>query len=649
MNSTRQLHPMKLYDPIQIHLLSRRALLLLLPLLFIFFFPLEGISFQDKQDNENSPEPDTLRAELDEVTIIQNRLSIPFSEASRSVSILEATQLTNTPGQSIAQKLTYASGVDLRQRGVAGIQADLAIRGGTFEQTLVLLNGIKLSDPQTGHHSLNLPLNLNNADRVQVLKGPGARIYGQNAFTGAVNIISRPPEEPKISLNTYGGQHETFGGNLSLSLPAGENYRQTLSISHDRSDGYRYNTDYERTNLFYQSRLEALGGTFSLLGGYTDRAFGANGFYASPTYEDQWESIQTGLVSIGYKWRGEQLTIEPKVYWRRNEDTYRLVRSDPSIYENNHLTDVLSGEIHSTYRSKYGKTGLGLEYRYEYIDSNNLGEHDRGNIGLFLEHRFRLGEKVILTPGVFVNHYSDFGWSAFPGIDALYNITPKIKWTASVGRTYRVPTYTDLFYNGPTNIGNPNLEPEEALTYETGLRYVSGGLMAQANVYLRDSEQLIDWVRDTRQDKWQPRNFYDVNTSGLELLVEMIPANSALLGDAFNFIRRFSVSYNYIDATLNTDLGVNSRYALEHLRHQVQAGIQHAIYAKLEHQLNIKFADRETLDPYTVVDSRLSWRAANWSLYVEATNLLDADFTETNLVPMPGRWIKGGLSYDFAF
>ncbi len=133
---------------------------------------------------------DTTAQNLDEVIIQENRIQIPFSKQSRNISLVDRNQIETSPARSLPEVLSFVPGVDIRQRGVSGVQADIGIRGGSFEQTLMLLNGIKLSDPQTGHHMMNIPVPLVNIDRVEVLKGPASRIFGQNAFTGAVNVIT---------------------------------------------------------------------------------------------------------------------------------------------------------------------------------------------------------------------------------------------------------------------------------------------------------------------------------------------------------------------------------------------------------------------------------------------------------------------------
>jgi len=169
---------------------------------------------------------DTTTQKLEEVLIQENRIQLPFSKQNRSIVLLDRRQLEVSPAKSLNEVLSFVPGVDVRQRGVAGVQADVGIRGGSFEQTLLLLNGIKLSDPQTGHHLMNIPIPLVGIDRVEVLKGPASRIFGQNAFTGAINVITRLAEVPSLRLQSYGGSFGSAGLSVAGALPIG-NYRIT--------------------------------------------------------------------------------------------------------------------------------------------------------------------------------------------------------------------------------------------------------------------------------------------------------------------------------------------------------------------------------------------------------------------------------------
>jgi iron complex outermembrane receptor protein len=121
--------------------------------------------------------------DLAEIEVSAQRSPALYSQVARIVSVIERKEIESSPAQSVQDLLEYVAGVDVRQRGVEGVQADVSIRGGTFDQTLILLNGINITDPQTGHHNLNIPLSLSQIERIEILEGPAARVYGPNANT----------------------------------------------------------------------------------------------------------------------------------------------------------------------------------------------------------------------------------------------------------------------------------------------------------------------------------------------------------------------------------------------------------------------------------------------------------------------------------
>ncbi len=599
--------------------------------------------------------------ELSDVVISANRIQTPFSESARSISVITRQQIEQSPAQSVNELLSYVVGVDVRQRGPAGVQADVSLRGGTFEQTLVLINGVKVSDPQTGHHQMNLPVDMSAIERIEVLKGPAARIYGQNAFAGAINIVTKVPEEPTVNGGLYGGDFETFGGNIGWSLP-GERYGQMVTVAHDQSAGYRPNADYNITNAFYQSYLKAGSGQFNLMAGHTLRNFGAGGFYVPESQE--YEEVRTTLASVDYQGSTRRWTYQPRVYWRRNHDDYRFLRDSPKVYNNLHTTHTAGAELNTTYRNNAGLTGLGAEVRHERIDSNGirtlrdtagvitdtvtvsfLGQRHRTIVGFFAEHRFYLFDRLDVTPGVYVNWFSDYGWNYFPGIDASWDVGQGWRVFGNVGRSFRIPTYTDLYYEGPTNVGNSELEPEDAISYEIGTKYFRKNLRGQISYFQRDASQLIDWVRAAGAEEgtpWQPRNFYDVAVKGVEVSTQWNPNT--------DWISRVSLDYTYIDADLAAVEAVESRYAIQNLKHQLIFAIDHRIWQNFYHQLRVRYADRASqLDSYALVDSRILYQNQQYNVYVEATNLTDTEYTETGFVTMPGRWLRAGINVTFGY
>lgn len=582
--------------------------------------------------------------QLPDIVIKENRIALPFSETSRAITIITVKQIEQLPVQSVNELLLNLAGVDVRRRGPNGVQADIGIRGGTFDQTLVLINGVKMSDPQTGHHIMNLPLNLDNIERVEVLKGPGARIYGQNAFSGAINIVTKTPDTAFLKVSAQAGQNELGGIQFSAAFPQG-NLNQYVSFGKSFSSGYQYNTDYDITNIFYQNEVSNGNHQLGLMAGYTERRFGANGFYASPEFMDQYEEIQTSIAAINYEWTKDKWRINPRFYWRRNQDEYIFVRSNPSLYRNLHIGNTYGIEVHASHVNKLGKTGIGVETASVMLNSNNLGKRDRLQGSLFLEHRFQLMNNALdITPGFSVNHFSDFGTKVFPGIDLGFRINNQIKFFANTGYTYRVPTFTDLYYEDPANLGNPDLQPEEAFAYEAGVKYNQSGIQLQASYFFRRGFDLIDWTRAADSLQWQPSNINELDTRGLDFNAEAY--FPVLLGTS-SVLQRIGIGYTYIDTQLEDNEAVLSRYVLENLDHQLTAKLEYRIGKHFHHSIAYRYTSRVTMDDYSVVDTRLAFRRASYACFAEARNLFDEEYRETNLVVMPGRWISVGFEYTF--
>lgn len=584
---------------------------------------------------------------LDQVIIKDNRIQIPFSEHSRTINIISKEQIELSPAQSIPELLQYVAGIDIRQRGVHGVQADVSIRGGTFDQTLILVNGIKMSDPQTGHHNLNIPVDLESIERIEILKGPAARIYGQNAFSGAINIVTKIPEERYTSVRLTAGENSLGGLNASFALP-NSNFNQYFSFGRNFSDGYRHNTDYDITNYFYQSSFKYLNQEIDILGAFTEREFGANRFYGndSDAFADQYEEVQTSVVSMGYKNILGDFVFRPRLSWRRNQDEYVFARNNPSIYRNLHISNTVSLELNADYYSSIGATGIGLEFSQMNLRSNNLGNRDRQVATFFLEHRFNLANNTIdITPGLSASYYSDFGSRFFPGIDLGYAINKQFKLYANTGYTWRIPTFTDLFYEDAANLGNADLEPESALSYEAGLKYINSNMDVQVSWFMRDGSELIDWTKEDEDAKWQPQNFSNIMMSGIDFSANF--NLKKLLSQ--DILQRFRMSYTYIDAEQPVNDVEFSRYVLENLNQQLVVGLDYKIFGKLYHTINYRYLDRASLEDYNLVDFRLSWKTKNVTIFGQVDNLLDTEYRESNLVDMPGRWILGGLKFRFNY
>ncbi len=571
---------------------------------------------------------------LPEVNVTDNRLSIPVRESVHTVTIVTQEEIRALPVHSTAELLQYFAGVDIRRRGIHGVQADAGIRGSSFDQVLILIDGMPMNDPQTGHHNMNLPLDLSAIERIEVIKGPAARIYGPYAFAGAINIVTKDGQQARTSAVAEGGDYGMWHGGVTTTLGT----EGIANLDAQASNGYRYNTDYEVIKGFFSTRIRKDRTLWKLTGGAAFRRFGANGFYASPQFKDQYEETQTSLLAVQMATSKGSWTLSPRLFWRRNQDMYLFIRRKPEVYRNMHHSHRLGAELHAKYGRGKLTTGIGLTTGALLLESNNLGKRSRLTAGLFVEERIRLmDEKLELIPGINIHAISDLGIHIFPGIDIGWRLNDHTRLFANAGYTWRPPTYTDLYYSGPTNIGNPSLRPEWALNFEAGIRsdFPSGWQIA-VSVFERDGRDIIDWTRQTDTVKWQPTNLSRVDANGIETSIQWHPEGIP----AF-----VNVNYTYTDIAHHTETPVISRYALTHLQHQFNAAIHGKPTRNTSITLAYRLGQRAGSDPYQVWDAGFSWRTGRLEWFGRVSNIFNEQYTETNLVPMPGRWLTGGVRF----
>jgi len=639
--------------------------------LTILSIPEKGYSQQDTiQINKH--------LDIDEVIVNGERAPEVYSKVSRIVTLIPKNDLNHSPVQSLQDQLEYIPSVDLRLRGKYGVQADLSIRGGSFDQNLILLNGINISDPQTGHLALSLPIDIESVDHIEILEGPSSRIFGANAFSGAINFVTSNDSVNKISAHLMGGQHGLYKTSISGSLSS--NYLSNyFAISRSSSDGYIHNTDFNNLNLYYNASTILEKARLSFQAGLTSKSFGSNSFYGAQ-YKDQYEENTASLVSLNVT-TGEKLKLTSSVYWRRMDDHFVLIRTNPEVYQNFHLTDVLGQNLNVTYSSFIGNTTLGTEIRSETIHSNRLGEpvanpipvkgqdsiyytnfHSRTNFGIFVEHSYHQNRFDFSAGGLF-NLNTDQGINAdfYPGIDLSFAIFEHSKIYTSVNKSLRLPTFTDLYYQGPANIGNVNLKPEIAISYETGYKFSGYGITGNLSYFYRKGTNIIDWLWNSTDSKWHTQNLTQLNTYGFEVQSRM--DFSQLIDPNFR-IRTINAGYSFIDQT-KADKAVVSHYALDYLKDKLVFGMDHRILSNLYANWQITYQNRngtyleyientaqsteESYNPFWLVDGRVYWEKPNLTVYTEVSNIFNVQYADLGNVNQPGRWFRAGIKANLNF
>ena len=578
---------------------------------------------------------------LDTVVVASTRINLPFKENSRTIDIISSEDIKNSAANNVADLLQQVAGIDIRRRGTAGSQADLYIRGGSFDQTLMLIDGIKMDDAQTGHHTMNAALPIEVIERIEIIKGPAARIFGQNAFTGAINIVTKKQLKNTVSIKTETGSFGQLNGGITIGTDL-ENSTHIVHVDKMTSAGYRHNTDYDNSNYFVKSVFNKNKKAIEMIATFQERKFGANGFYARASATEQYEETQNSLIGFSTQYNTERLTIKPRVYWKRNQDVYVYLRNDPTVYRNLHITNKIGAEVNANYKSKAGITGFGVDMSKIYIRSNNLGDRNRFMTTLFLEHEFKVfNNRVDITPGVAVTYFSDFDFYAFPGVDIGYKINDQLKAYGNIGYTYRIPTYTDLFYNDPSTAGNPDLEVEEAFAQEIGIKYFSPKFSGSLAVYNRNAQNLIDYIRpNTTETIYTATNITEVNSKGFE-----VDASYHFKISTFN--QTLAVGYNFLEDDILDQNKELSRYSLNTLKHHFTTRLSTQLFKNVSQNIIYKHAERTTGDSYNVWDVSLAINLKQLEFTITASNIFDADYIEAGFVPMPPSNILFGLRYNF--
>lgn len=631
--------------------------------LFLLGFPLPALA---------QPDSTSMKVNLDTVWVFSPQRVSSYSELSRMVGVVKRSELRRMKATSLSEVLERSASIDIRQRGTHGVQADINFRGGSFDQTLVMLNDINISDPQTGHHNLNIPIVLDAVSRIEILQGPGARELGQGAFSGAINIITEPSAKNEFSLSTFAGEYGLLKTSASATFGSAK-IRTFTAASFERSNGYTDNTDFTGENFFFHTHFYTGAGNFSLFSGYQDKGFGANSFY-TPKYPNQFEATRTLLSGLKYIQAFGRTSISARGYYRKNFDRFELFRENPPSWymgHNYHTTDVYGLKANISMLYGFGKTEVGAEIRREEILSSNLGEAlsdsvrvkgrnswytkggNRNLLNIFASQTFYL-KRATLSGGLQLAYNSSFEYIWCWGADISYSLNNHSRFFASVNRSYRVPTFTDLYYSSPTNVGNPNLKPEFATTIEGGLKANRKAWSVQLAAFYRQGSSIIDWVKEPTDEAWHTINHTSLNTTGVEVFVQ------ADLSEIFRDAGSINFSYSFTSAEKNEDALLDSYYAMDYLRHNLRMGINQRFLKNFTLNLCYHFMARagEFQDFATsqirkypgvhLADVRLTYSTTRkLDLFIDVSNIFNAHYMDVANVMQAGRWVGAGMNLNF--
>ena len=554
---------------------------------------------------------------------------VPLDEADRAVRALPVTTQGSLLAASPADYLRLDPSLDLRSRAPNGVQSDLSIRGGGFGQTLVLLDGMRLNDAQSGHHNLDIPVPLEALDRIEILKGAGSAQHGSDAVGGVVNLISRAPEAFEFRLRAAAGN---FGVNRQSAF-AGAVWRslsQQFCVTRDFSSGFLPNRDYRNLSLSSVTRAVSRLGATSIALAHNDRPFGADRFYGN---FPSWERTRTWFGSARQELGGR---TEVSFAWRRHTDLFVLYRDRPAIYTNRHATN--SSQVILRRRETLAPNAVlsygGEGYR-DAIESTNLGARRRNRGAAWLALDVRALRRFSFTAGGREEFYSRSGRQFSPTASAGYWASAALKFRAGASRAFRMPTYTDLYYHDPANLGSADLRPEHAWSYEAGLDWFApaGRLRGDVTVFHRRDRDVIDYVRRSPAEIWRATNFQRIDFTGLETSLNLRLARSQFLDLRYTGLRGGRPA---------TD-GVESKYVFNYPVHNGLAGWDGMLPGGLLARVRLGVLSRLGRDPYAVLDVGAAYARGRVRPFLQLSNLGDAAYQEVPGVLMPGRGITGGI------
>lgn len=562
----------------------------------------------------------------EEVLVVASRIPVSLAEVGRQVIVIKKEDLRQLPVRTLSEALRYFASIDLQERGSFGVQADLSMRGSTFQQVLVLVDGVRVNDLQTAHHNLNLSIPLESIERIEILKGSGSSLYGADAFGGVINIVTRNSEKNSFSGKVAGYEYKTWSTTAALGIKEGK-VSSLLSFERSVSDGFMADRDFDLFSL-YQKLVFPLGKTqVEALVCHSEKDFGAYDFYTPGMNFPSREATRATFLNLRLTRNFGGSTIKQELYFRSHFDRFILDRSRPEFYTNETKNHYLGYGL--VWQGKGFSTGV--EVVGEGYMSLIGGQHSNLKLALFAEGRKVVLEKLIGNLGARLDYHQTYGFNFSPDFSLSYPVSSSFKIRASVGGCYRAPSYTELYYQDPVNLGNSSLKPEKGINSEVGLEaMLLGVLKAEFTLFRRTGKNLIDWVK--RDNKWQAENIRERKVSGTEILLTTTGLKNLTLrlSAAMHWIREKSPEEIY-------------KYGFRVPKYLANFMISYTPIRSLNIGLQVNHGQRFDDRAYTLIDLKVMKSFGFFEVFIEGTNLTDVKYEEVKGVPMPGRWVGGGL------
>jgi iron complex outermembrane receptor protein len=628
------------------------------------FILISALAAQSSSSSAQTAQPAPLPHPSETLVVLGAAVPVPLAESTSAVVVLpvEAQILTLQSPQDL---LRQDSSVYLEERG----SADLILRGGTFEQALVLLNGFRINDSQTAHHNLDLPIPLEAMNSIEVLHGAGSTLHGADALSGVADFLTAAPSADSLRLRAgmgnLGVNEESLAANVArprwssrlaaernfstgfLAVPGSNAVCTSSQLYRDCQNDRDYRNEDAASESWISSRL----GVSDLFFASSDRSFGANQFYGP---YNSWERTKGWFASARQELGAHTVAA---FGYRRHTDEFALLRSDPSYYENNHTDGSWQASLRRTETIAASSVLLfGLESDGDSIESSNLGHHARNRGAGYVDFDLRPSKsRWKLSAGLREELFSGGLQSALaPHLAGSLRLTDQLKLRASGGYGFRLPTYTDLYYSDPTALGNSKLKPESAWSGEGGADWApSKRFTLSATGFYNRQHDTIDYLRsasagnsflpaDCTINTWCATNLSGLHFAGFESSATWIPSRN----------QKVQIAWTALHGAQPSLHGLESEYALnyptENLHATWTAALGHALtvtnsvaVAKLYQQAGVTSWNSNA---FPVWNAALTHDEGRVRPYLRLANLSNTGYQEIDGVAMQGRSITGGVS-----
>ena len=551
-------------------------------------------------------------------------------------SVLEEDDIEKIAANTPEDILNYLS-VDVQTRGFYGVKSDVSLNASTFQQVLILVNGVPVNDPQTAHHNLDLFFNKDDIERIEIIPAGRSSVYGPNGIGGAINFVLKRPQGKKGYVSAAGGNYDTFEGKLNLAYGP-QDFSNRLSFDHAQSNGCRYDTDFRSSTFFHSSAVEKGKASLFMDAGYNEKEFGAYDFYTPGKNYPSKEWTNTGFFDVRGLLKGEHFSFEPRFDFRQHHDKFMLDITRPGLYLNHHRTDMFLAGGRFEFPHDGLKLSTGADYGEDRISSNNLGKHNRQHWDMYADSLWQFSDSLNAQVSLRVDDYSTFKEELTGSVLLKRLFSDASDIYATFGRSIRIPTFTELYYSDPTTGSDPDLKPEQALSLECGWnKKFFENLNGSFSFFVRQEYDTIDFVKNTPSDpKFIAANISEGSTQGLNFFTRWRAAQNLTVDFRYFFANKhmkgcskiYKYGLNYTKHML--DLGIDSGFSFGHNR------VDFIMKKKPGRRAWVLVNDRFTFDV-----------SKNVGLFCEVYNLLNVEYQEIEGIPESDRQFKCGIQFQW--